>query len=82
MLYGANGQVVAERHRVAIDPELLKMIAALAEFSSDLSLGLHCSRCQQDLRGVNGHGDARWAIECGCRTFVGRNPFTKDQAVC
>jgi len=75
MLYGASGEAILERAQVMVDPAYLKMVAVLAETSQQFDLGLHCSRCKQNLRGVNGHGDKRWVMECACRTFTGKNPF-------
>lgn len=65
------------RQDVVLPPEYMQMLAALAETSSEIDLGLHCSRCHQDLTGRNGHGDRRWVMECACRTFVGKNPLPR-----
>jgi hypothetical protein len=63
-----------ERQTVNLPPEYMKMLAVLAETSAQIDLGLHCSRCNQDLSGKNATADKGWIMECACRTFVGRNP--------
>lgn len=70
----------AAREEVRVPPEYLKMIAVLAETSGQMHLGLHCSRCGQDLSGRNAREDRRWVMECGCRTFIGANPLPKGDA--
>ena len=72
----ANGMLVG-RQELSLPPEYVQMLAAFAETSSAIDLGLHCSRCGQDLRGANGRGDARWIMECACRTFIGANPVQR-----
>ena len=68
------------REEVRVPPEYLKMIAVLADTSAQMRLGLHCSKCGQDLIGKNAHGDRRWVMECACRTFIGGNPLPKGAA--
>jgi hypothetical protein len=63
------------REEVTIPPEYAKMLAVFADTSSQIDLGLHCSRCKQDLVGKNARLDTRWILECACRTFVGGNPL-------
>jgi hypothetical protein len=65
------------REEVPVPPEYLKMIAVLAETSGRMQLGLHCSRCGQDLVGKNAPSDRRWMMECACRTFIGANPLPR-----
>ena len=67
--------LIPGRETVNLPPEYLRMIAVLAETSSEVDLGLHCSRCHENVVGRNGSGDRRWIMECGCRTFVGKNPI-------
>jgi hypothetical protein len=65
----------ASREDVPVPREYLRMLAVLAETSAQMDLGLHCSRCGQDLHGANAPADRRWSLACGCRTFVGGNPL-------
>jgi hypothetical protein len=58
-------------------PEFMRMIALLAETSADIDIGLHCSRCKENLVGRNAREDRQWRLECACRTFVGANPLPK-----
>lgn len=76
ILYTPHGAVNLAREEVAVPPDYLKMLAVLADTSADIGLGLHCTKCKQDVRGANSERDGRWVVECGCRTFKGRNPFT------
>lgn len=69
-----GGTYAIGREDVTLPPEYMQMLTALAETSSVVDLGLHCSRCGQDLRGANGRSDQRFVMECACRTFVGGNP--------
>ena len=75
ILYTPHGAVNLAREEVAVPPEYLKMLAVLANTSADIGLGLHCAKCKQDVRGSNSERQGRWTMECGCRTFVGRNPM-------
>lgn len=68
------------RETVTVPPEYLRMIAVLAETSGEMDLGLHCSKCGQDLIGKNGRFDRQWVMECACRTFVGGNPLPTGAA--
>ena len=72
--------LIPGRQTVNLPPEYLRMLAVLAETSGEVDLGIHCSRCNQDIVGKNGHGDRRWIMECGCRTFVGENPMARQRA--
>jgi hypothetical protein len=72
-----SGGLLVGRQEIILPPEYMQMLAAFAETSGVVDLGLHCSRCGQDLRGANGRGDARWIMECACRTFVGANPLPR-----
>lgn len=73
---GGNGSG-DDRREVHLPPQYLQMVSILADTSADLSLGLHCSICGQDLVGKNAREDTRWMMECGCRTFVGANPLPR-----
>jgi len=75
VLYTPHGAVNLSRETVSVPPEYLKMLAVMADTSADIGIGLHCTKCKQDIRGANSGNDARWTVECGCRTFSGRNPF-------
>lgn len=68
---------VGERVEVRVPPEYMRMVAVLAETSSDIGLGIHCSRCGQDLVGKNARADTQWIMECACRTFIGANPLPR-----
>lgn len=76
-LYTPHGVVNLDRQDVALPPEYMKMLAVMADTSSEIGIGLHCARCKQDLRGSNTGTDSKWRIECGCRTFTGRNPTVR-----
>lgn len=55
--------------------EYMKMIAVLAETSSTVHIGLHCSQCNQDISGKNATADKGWIMECACTTYIGANPI-------
>lgn len=67
--------MIKERQEVRLPPEYMQMLAAFAETSGDIDLGLHCSQCKQNVVGKNGRSDSRWIMECACRTFIGANPL-------
>lgn len=67
------GGIMQQRTEQMCPPEYLHMLAVLAETSGEIDLGLHCSRCGQDLVGKNARPDTRWIMECACRTFIGAN---------
>lgn len=64
-----------ERELQILPPEFLRMLAVLGETAGDIEIGLHCSKCKQDLVGKNARADNQWTIECACRTFKGSNPI-------
>lgn len=68
----------ADRQAVVLPPQYLKALADLADDSALLNIGLHCSLCGADLVAANGYGDARWALDCACRTFIGANPMRES----
>lgn len=70
-----SGALYIRREQLTLPPEYMQMLAALAETSSVIDVGLHCSRCKESLSGKNATSDNRWIMECACRTFVGRNPI-------
>lgn len=69
-----GGVVNTDREEVALPPEFLEMIGVFGNVAGDLGWGLHCTRCQQDLKGSNARQDRLWKLDCGCRSYVGRNP--------
>lgn len=66
---------VGGRTEVKLPMEYMQMLAVLAETSADIDLGLHCSRCKENVVGKNARGDNRWIMECACRTYIGTNPL-------
>jgi hypothetical protein len=68
-----DGSIVTQRQVVRLPAGFMKTLAAFADVSAEIDLGLHCSRCKQDIRGENHSQSARWTMECECRTFVGEN---------
>lgn len=74
-LWTPGGTISTERQTVNLPPEYMKMLAVFGETSSEINLGLHCSRCKQDVVGKNATADKGWIMECACRTFIGRNPI-------
>lgn len=72
-LYTPHGVVNLDRQEYPLPTEYMKALADFADDSATLGLGIHCARCKQDIRGANSGADAMWKLECGCRTFVGRN---------
>lgn len=63
------------RQEVKLPMEYMQMLAVFAETSNEVDLGLHCSRCKENLVGKNASADKRWIMECACRTFIGANPI-------
>lgn len=63
------------RRTVDLPMEYMQMLAVLAETSSEVHIGLHCSLCKENIVGKNATSDKRWVMECACRTFVGVNPI-------
>jgi hypothetical protein len=72
-----GGMISTGREEVRVSPEYLRMVAVLAETSAEIELGLHCTRCAQDLVGKNARADTQWIMECACRTFIGANPLPR-----
>lgn len=77
LIWTPGGMLNTEREVTRLPPEYLKMLAVLAETSGDIDLGLHCSRCKENVQGKNARGDNQWRMECSCRTFIGGNPLPK-----
>lgn len=63
------------REEVRLPPEYMQMLVAFAETSAVVDLGLHCSRCKENVVGRNGPGDRKFIMDCACRTFIGANPL-------
>lgn len=72
-----GGMITTEREEIRLPPEYCRMLAVLADTSGEIDLGLHCSRCNQDLVGKNARADTAWILECACRTFIGANPLPR-----
>lgn len=71
-----SGTLLTQRQVVQLPASFMQTLAAFADVSAEIDLGLHCSRCKQDIRGNNHSQSPRWTMECECRTFVGANPVT------
>lgn len=71
-----SGAILTQRRIVRLPAAFMQTLAAFADVSAEINLGLHCSVCKQDIRGENHSQSARWTMECECRTFVGENPVT------
>lgn len=50
--------------------QLMSNFAATWGRADGHALGIHCSRCGQDLIGGNSATDAVLKVNCGCREFV------------
>lgn len=72
-LFAPNGSasIITKREQVRLPAAFMKTLAAFADVSAEINLGLHCSLCKQDIRGENHSQAARWTMECECRTFIG-----------
>jgi len=75
VLYTPHGAVNLSREEIDIPPDYLKMLLVLADTSATIRIGLHCTKCKQDIRGANSISDGILRAECGCRTFRGTNPM-------
>lgn len=71
----ADSGLLVGRQEVKVPAEYMQMVAALADTSSIIDLGLQCTRCKQYLTGLNAKADTMWKMECACRTFIGVNPL-------
>ncbi len=76
-LYTPHGVVNLDREEVVVPPEYMQRVLVLADTATDLQIGMHCARCKQDLRGANSTSDGFLRMECGCRTFIGKNPIKR-----
>lgn len=79
LLFTPGGVVNTDRQEVRCPPEWMRMLSVFAETAGEIGLGLHCVHCKQDLQGKNARGDNAWLMECGCRTYVGKNPLPAGQ---
>lgn len=78
LLWTPGGFTATEREEVCLPPEYMRMLAVFGETSGQIDLGLHCSRCKQNVSGKNATADKHWTMECACRTFIGANPITAN----
>lgn len=74
MIWTPGGSLSLEREQINCPPDYMRQVALLADTSAQMEIGLQCFRCKQILRGANAWSDAKWVMECGCRTYVGKNP--------
>lgn len=70
-----HGFTTVGREEQRLPPEYMQMLVAFAETSAVVDLGLHCSRCKENVVGRNGPGDRKFIMDCACRTFIGANPL-------
>lgn len=70
-IFAPDGSIVTQRQTVRLPSGFMKTLAAFADVASELNLGLHCSKCKQDVGGQNNSASPNWAMECECTTFVG-----------
>lgn len=80
-IWTPTGMVETERQQQTLPVEFMRMIVVFADCAGQISWGLHCSRCNQNISGHNAREDNRWHMECGCRTYTGANvlPQTERQ---
>ena len=74
-IYAPDGRVASARPEEHWPPEFMKMLAVFAETLHTTKLGIRCEQCKQPLNGHNAREDNFWRMECGCRTYIGRNPL-------
>lgn len=74
LIFTPSGVIDTERPVVQMNPHVAVKLAIFAEVAGELEWGLHCSRCKQDISGKNAREENDWRMDCGCRTYVGRNP--------
>ena len=74
LIFTPAGVVDTERPVVEMHPSVAVKLAIFAEVAGELGWGLHCSRCKQDVVGHNAKEDTRWRTDCGCRTYMAKNP--------
>ncbi len=60
-----------------VKQEEMATFAAVAKHLAPLGVGLHCSRCGQDLHGTNAEQDHAFSVQCGCREFKATNPHQR-----
>jgi hypothetical protein len=74
-----GGMISTERKEVHWPLDYMRMLAIFARNCEDAKLGIRCESCQQMLHGQNAREDNFWRMECGCRTYIGRNPLPTAQ---
>lgn len=71
-----GGAINTERQEIHWPIEFMRMLAIFAANCHDTHLGIRCEKCQQMLQGQNARADNFWKMECACRTYIGRNPYS------
>jgi hypothetical protein len=75
LIFTPQGVVDTERPVVEMNERVAMKLAIFAEVAGHLHWGLHCSLCKQDISGRNAREETQWQMDCGCRTYVGKNPL-------
>lgn len=70
-IFAPDWSIVQQRRTRQLPSSFMQTLAAFADVSAELELGLHCSRCKQDIRGENHSQSPLWKMECECTTFIG-----------
>lgn len=70
-----NGSVaLGNRRIVALTSGEMLFFRDAHAVAQRLSIGLHCSKCNGDLRGDNTGHESHFTVRCLCREFKGERP--------
>jgi hypothetical protein len=73
-LYTPTGQRLKARDTIELPWGTMRRVIEFAEIAGLHALGLHCSKCSQDIVAKNGDHDPVLTMTCGCREFWSTNP--------
>lgn len=73
--------IVGVQSDVQVSDKQMDTFKLVDHFLSPLGIGLHCSRCQGDLRAYNHDRDEVFSVKCNCREFRARNRNVRRTSV-
>lgn len=71
---GQGKRLIQTRSTVELPWGVMQRVIQFAEIAGLHALGLHCSKCSQDIVATNGDHDPVLKMTCGCREFWSVNP--------
>lgn len=75
LLFSPSGAVIrTDRTVEALHPRETIVLVVLHKIAQRLGIGIHCSKCGKDFKGMNAGHEKYFSVTCECRELRGDAP--------